>query len=390
MRHKCHVMKRFAYAAVAVAAMVAAGCGRTVNTAPAQEGSGIDYSASFFRNVISGADEGENVFVSPYSAGVALSMLAEGAEGRTREELAQALNGVTFTSAEVAADSSVDIRSANSAWIRDGFKVKEAYLEELSGTFNARVENLDFSDPASVGIINAWCSENTMGRIPEIIGQISPDMVMFLMNALYFKAPWEKAFDPAMTSDATFYGYTRESKVPFMTLKSKFRYAEYMGSQLICLPYKGGKYSMLVLLPARDVSPDAVLPYLDDGSYRKALDSMEETEVSYRMPKFRMETTTVLNSALSGMGAKRVFTPSAELGGIASGRIAVDEVKQKCFVEVNEEGSEAAAVTSIGIRLTSANIGPVPVSMTVDRPFLFAIADIENDNILFIGRVMNL
>ena len=112
--------------------------------------------------------------------------------------------------------------------------------------------------------------------------------------------------------------------------------------------------------------------------------------IDEEMPKFRIETSTRLNRALSAMGAKRVFTGAAELGGISDANIAVDEVKQKCYVEVNEEGSEAAAVTSIGIRLTSANVGPKPVSMTVDRPFLFMIADMENDNILFMGRIMNL
>lgn len=336
------------------------------------------------------ADESENIFVSPYSAGVALSMLAEGAEGRTAEELSEALHGVAFTSDKPSGDSLTDIRSANSAWIRDGFKVKEKYAGKLAEEYNAHVETLDFSDPSSVDVINRWCSENTEGKIPEIIDVISPDMMMFLMNALYFKAPWEKQFNKEMTSDAVFYGYGRESKVPFMMVRSKFRYAGYDGNQLIRLPYAGGRYCMMVFLPGKDVSPDAVLPYLDESSYRKALDSMTETEVIFRMPKFKLETTTLLNQALSSMGARRVFTPSAELGGISDGRIAVDEVKQKCYVEVNEEGSEAAAVTSIGIRMTSASVGPLPVSMTVDRPFLFAIVDMSSENVLFIGRVMDL
>ena len=113
-------------------------------------------------------------------------------------------------------------------------------------------------------------------------------------------------------------------------------------------------------------------------------------EVILSLPKFKVETTTLLNRILEAMGAKKVFTSTAELGNISNGRIDVDEVKQKCFVEVNEEGSEAAAVTSIGVRMTSAQVGPLPVRMTVDRPFLFSIVDTENDNILFIGRIMNL
>ena len=147
---------------------------------------------------------------------------------------------------------------------------------------------------------------------------------------------------------------------------------------------------MLVFLPAQDVSPDSVLPYLNEDAYKEALSSMQKKEVILRFPKFKIETTTMLNGVLAAMGAKKVFTPSAELGGISDGRIAVDEVKQKCFVEVNEEGSEAAAVTSIGVRLTSVRVEPLPVRMTVDRPFLFAITDMETDSILFVGRIMNL
>lgn len=383
-------MNRITLAVAAAAAVLVAGCGPRKSPAPVQQGSRIDYSASFFRSVISSAGPGENVFVSPYSAGVALSMLAEGAEGQTAEELRTALAGVSFNAEELAGDSIVDIRSANAVWISDGFKVKTPYLETLSGTYDALVRNLDFSDPASVDVINDWCFENTEGKITGIIDQLSPDMMMFLMNALYFKAPWEKAFDSKATTDADFHGFSKENKVPFMFKKDKFKYAQYDGNQLISLPYAGGRYSMLVLLPAEDVSPDAILPYLNQKAFTSAVSAMSETEVIFRLPKFKIETVTILNQALESMGAKRVFTDKAELGGISSSDITVDEVKQKCYVEVNEEGSEAAAVTSIGIRLTSANVGPMPVQMTVDRPFMFAIADLENENILFMGRVMNL
>ena len=377
-------------AAVVSLALAVTGCGQPKNPAPAREGSRIDYSMSFFRNVVSASGPEDNVFVSPYSAGVALSMLAEGAQKQTAEELDMALNGVRFSGKEVVADSVVDVRAANSAWIRDGFNVRKDYADKLSEDYRASVSSLDFSDPASVDVINSWCSDNTEGKITGIIDNISPDMVMFLMNALYFKAPWEEKFDGNVTADAVFHGFSGDSEVPFMFRKGKMEYAGYGGHQMVRLPYAGGRYSMLVLLPAEDVSPDAVLPYLDEKSYREAVGALSETEVILRLPKFRIETSTRLNRALSAMGAKRVFTGAAELGGVSDADIAVDEVKQKCYVEVNEEGSEAAAVTSIGIRLTSANVGPRPVSMTVDRPFLFMIADMENDNILFMGRVMNL
>lgn len=353
------------------------------------EGSETGYALHFFRNAVDASSPDENIFLSPYSAGVALSMLAAGAEGETGAEIASALNGVAFNG-RLAESDSLDIRSANAAWIRDGFGVKDSYLGRISSEYGAKAANLDFADPASVGIINRWCSDNTAGRIDGIIDNISPDMVMFLMNALYFKAPWEKAFNEGATSESVFKGFSGDSRVPFMYKKDIFSYAELDGNQLIELPYAGGRYSMLVMLPAAGLSPDDVIRNLNEDSYRAALDTLSEKEVMLRLPKFRLETTAVLNDVLYSMGVRKVFTSSAELGGISDSRIAVSEVRQKCFVEVNEAGSEAAAVTSIGVRLTSVSVKPRYAVMTVDRPFVFAITDREGGRILFAGRVMTL
>ncbi len=367
----------------------AASCGQHKNT-PLKEGSVVDYSLSFFKNAAALQDKDENVFVSPYSAGVALAMLSEGAEGQTKAELDAALNGLDFTSFAPAADTAVDVRTANSAWIRNGFQVKPAYLKLLSEKYDSEVSNLDFSKPEAADAINSWCSEKTEGRIPSIVDAIGQDMVMFLINALYFKAPWEKEFNVKLTSDDIFHGSKREGKVSFMHAKDVFRYAEYQGAQLVELPYSGGKYSMLVMLPSQEMSVDDVLPYLNEETCLKARESMSEKRISLKMPKFKMETTTVLNSTFAALGVKKVFSGSADLSGISSSNIAVDEIKQKCFVEVNEAGSEAAAVTSIGVRLTSATPPAAVPSVVVDRPFLFAITDNVTGNFLFTGRVMNL
>ena len=147
---------------------------------------------------------------------------------------------------------------------------------------------------------------------------------------------------------------------------------------------------MLVALPAEDVAMQDALPMLTEEMYDKATGQMTRKKVALTLPKFRFETDLVLNDALRRMGVERVFSGSAQLGGISDASIAVDQVRQKCFIEVNEQGSEAAAVTGIGVRLTSARPADMPVVMTVDRPFYFAIVDNEADNILFIGRVMNL
>lgn len=383
-------MKKIFLAMLAFAAVFsAASCGQHRN-APLKEGSVVDYSLSFFKNAVAQKDKDENVFVSPYSAGVALSMLSEGSEGQTRTELDAALNGLDFTAYAPAADTAVDVRTANSVWIRKGFQVKPAYLNLLSGKYASEVSNLDFSSPEAADAINRWCSEKTEGKIPTIVDAIGQDMVMFLINALYFKAPWEREFNVKLTSDDVFYGSKKEGNVPFMYAKDVFPYAEYQGAQLVALPYSGGKYSMLVMLPSPEMSVDDILPYLNEETYLKARESMSEKKISLKMPKFKMETTSVLNSTFAALGVKKVFSGSADLGGISSSNIAVDEIKQKCFIEVNEAGSEAAAVTSVGVRLTSVNPPAAVPSVVVNRPFLFAITDNVTGNFLFTGKIMNL
>lgn len=371
--------------------MLASGCGGQQNKGniPEQNGSRTGFSLTFFRNVsaLSGADD--NILVSPYSAGAALSMLAEGAEDRTREELVTALGGSTFAGDRLEADSLADVRSANSVWIRSGFDVKKSYVSQLEKSYGAMVAERDFSNPATADAINGWCSDNTEGRITEIVDRIAPDMMMFLINALYFKAPWETAFNESLTSDRVFHGSKGDKEVPMMYAKDKFRYASWQGSQLVELPYAGGRYSMLLALPSADMDIDGAVELLSEDAFNLALDNLAKTEMTLVMPKFKFETDMVLDGVLKEMGVEKAFSASAQLGGISDARIAVDEVRQKCFIEVNEQGSEAAAVTSIGVRLTSARPGR-PVVMTVDRPFLFAIVDRTGGNILFMGRVMNL
>lgn len=381
-------MKFFTFAAAAAVLLTASRCAAPQESLPA-DGTETGYSISFFRTALSLSGKDDNVLLSPYSAGVALSMLADGAQGQTREEIMSALSGVTFSGGLVKSDSA-DVRSANSVWIRSGFDVHESYLDRMDSAYGAYAASLDFSDPASVDVINSWCSDNTEGRIESIVDNIGPDMVMFLVNALYFKAPWQKAFDAGATREDVFHGSVKESRVPFMSGKEKFRYAEYGGTQIVELPYAGGRYSMLVMLPAEGLSPDEVLGHVDSRTFCAAADSMSVRLVALEFPKFRMETSTVLNSTLASMGIRRAFTPSAELGGIAEGNLDVAEVLQKCFLEVSEEGSEAAAVTSIGVRLTSVRPGPVAVPMVVDRPFAFMITDTVDSHILFAGKVMNL
>ena len=384
-------MRNFAKAVMAAAMMAgAAACGPKY-VEPA-EGSETGFALSFFRSVNEIVEYDKNYVISPYSAGVALSMLAEGAEGQTRVEFDDALNNCMFRAIDLGGNDTVLVKSANSLWLDDNFSVRNRYVGLLQKDFDAFVDVLPFSDPATVKAINNWCSENTNGKIDNIIDKLRPDMVMVLANALYFNAPWVKAFAPEATKEAVFHGLAGDTKVQMMNTKSTFRYAEYMGCQMVELPYEGGRYAMYVVLPPRNWDANSIIPHIGESAYDAAMNMLSDREVVLRMPKVKLETSLILNEAIQKMGVKSAFTSAADFKGIsAMGPLVLDQVKQKCYIDIAEKGTEAAAVTVAQIRLTAARPGAQTAAvMTVDRPYLFFIADHETSNILFAGKVVNL
>lgn len=355
------------------------------------DASDTTFAISFFKNVNALTPKAENVVVSPYSASVALSMLAEGAQGQTRAEFDNALGGILFKSEDLGSNDTVVVKSANSVWIDDNFSPRNRYVSLLEKDFDAFLTTLNFADPATLRAINNWCSENTEGKITEILDRLDPSNVMVLINALYFNAPWENEFDSSMTSEQTFYGLTKESKVKLMGQKGYFPYAEMNGFQMIQLPYEGLRYSMYVILPPKDSDLNKLIPKMNEGVLNIAQDALQMQEVRFFMPRFKAETSMLLNEPLQKMGIKTAFTSAADFSAIAEmGPLVLDQVKQKCYVDVSEKGTEAAAVTAVQIKLTSVRpVVKLPV-MRVDRPFVFLIADAENQNILFVGKIVNL
>lgn len=378
-----------AYALALMAFIGTISCGSSY-TKPV-EASQTGFAISFFKNVNEVTPKDENVVVSPYSAAVALSMLAEGAQGQTRVEFDNALGGVLYKAEDLGSNDTLVVKSANSVWIDDNFSPRNRYVDLLQKDFDAFLDVLNFADPATVKAINNWCSENTNGKITEILNRLDPGNVMVLINALYFNAPWEDEFDPDMTSEQTFYGVAKESKVRLMGRKGYYLYAEHNGFQMIQLPYQGLKYAMYVILPPKGADIDRMLPELDEQMYHSAMDMLQQQEVRFFLPRFKAETSMLLNKPLQNMGIKTAFTSAADFSGIAEmGQLVLDQVKQKCYIDVSEKGTEAAAVTSAQIRLTSARpVVKLPV-MRVDRPFMFVIADGENRNILFAGKIVQL
>lgn len=382
------IMKKTFMALAGAAALLS--CGPKYVAPVSEPGSEIDYSMSFIRSVVAVEDKDANLAVSPYSAGVALSMLAEGAEGQTRAEFNKALNDCLFKSEDLGGNDKITVNSVNSLWVDDNFSVRNRYVSLMQKDFDALVTTLSFGDPATVKAINNWCSEHTNGKITEIIDDLSPNDVMVLVNALYFKAPWLNSFDEHMTSSAKFHGSKSVSDVEMMARKAYMNYAEYNGCQLVEIPYEGGRYAMYVLLPPEDMDINELIGYLSQESYDVAMNSLQSKEVLLKMPKVKVETSLLLNQSLQHMGIRTAFTGAADFKGISEmGPLSLGLVKQKCYVEISEKGTEAAAVTSAQIRMTALRPSQY-VRMTVDRPYLFFVTDKQESNILFAGRIMNL
>lgn len=296
-----------------------------------------------------------------------------------------------YKAEDLGSNDTIVVKSANSVWIDDNFSPRNRYVSLLQKDFDAFLDVLNFADPATLKAINNWCSENTDGKITEILTRLDPGNVMVLVNALYFNAPWENEFDPSLTSDQTFHGLSKETQVKMMGLKGYYQYAEHAGFQIIQLPYKGLKYAMYVVLPPEGSDMNKLIPKMDQTAFHSAMDMLQQQEVRFFMPRFRAETSMLLNKPLQDMGIKTAFTSAADFSGIAEmGPLVLDQVKQKCYIDIAEKGTEAAAVTVAQIRLTSARPATKLPVMKVDRPFLFVIADGENRNILFAGKIVQL
>ena len=350
-----------------------------------------DFSMRLLGTGLRQGDPKQNLVLSPFSAGVALSLLLDGAAGKTQSALFETLSYATYAGTEIYTDSLNIVTSANSIWVRKGIAFKDNYLDYVrGGSYGAQVESRDFTDRATVGEINGWCAEKTRGLIPSIVSELQPELAAILLNALYFKAPWAEEFEKSDTRKETFHGAEGDRQVDFMHKTTRgYGYAGFEGWQVASLPYKNGRYAMLVALPPQDAELNALT--WDVDLFDKVLDAGQGgVRVALSLPKFKIETTLVMNDLLSAMGAAPIFTDAADFSRMSAMPLAVSQILQKCFIEVGEEGTEAAAVTGAFMRLTSVARPEPPVEMRVDRPFLFAIYDTTTKLILFEGRIANI
>ena len=345
-------------------------------------------------------DKDKNVFISPLSISTALAMTYNGAEGETKKAMAEALefNGISLEGLNQSfkdlmigiqnADSEIELNIANSIWLREGFDCREDFIDRNRRYFDSEVEEIDFSSPDAPNIINGWIKDATEGKIEKMIDKICDDVVMYLINAIYFKGNWTYEFDEDVTKKGDFYLLDGSiKKVPMMSQKQDFMYFEGNNFSSIRLPYGEEKIAMYIVLPDEGINLDSVIESLDVERWNQIMKSLCKREVSVVMPKFKMEYgIKLLNDALTNLGMGIAFSGSADFSGI-SPDIFISRVLHKAVIEVNEKGSEAAAVTVVEMAETAMQIDIV--EFIVNRAFIFVIADDRTDSILFMGKVVN-
>jgi serpin B len=328
-------------------------------------------------------------------------MTYNGAKGETQQAMAKTLElqGISLqeiNSANAAliaavqnADDKVQLNIANSLWAKQDINFNPDFLQTTENFYNATVTNLDFSDPGAVNAINDWVKQSTNGKIDRIVQQINPDDVMFLINAIYFKGKWTKEFEPEQTTQQPFYLTAGEEKQhPLMSQSGEYKYYENKKFQAVSLPYgNDGRLSLYVFLPSDNSSLTAFYQDLNADNWEKWMAQFRNRQGSIRLPRFKINYELTLNDTLKALGMGVAFEPKADFSGIGD-NLALSEVKHKTFVEVNEEGTEAAAATSVGITLTSAP-SEQPFQMNVDRPFFCAIRDNQTGTVLFMGSIVN-
>lgn len=341
-----------------------------------------------------------NLFFSPASIEAALAMVQEGARGSTQKQFFQCLE--TLGRQEClphgyfpAIGTNVTFESANALWIDQTFPILGTFTNAVMQKYDAQIRSADFAGQpeAERQTINAWVEKKTRDKITDLLpaGSVSAMTRLIVVNAIYFKGDWLNAFKPEQTVEAPFWTAPQKSTpVQMMRLSGKrFSYGENDCFQTLELPYEGREVSMLLILPRERDGLGHIEECLAAGNFETCLDGMTRREVNVFLPRFKIESSfPSMKNTLKALGLTDAFDAErADFSGISEQPLFISDVVHKAFVEVNEEGTEAAAATGIIMRTTS--IGPPPAVFRADRPFIFAIRENETGTILFLGRVVN-
>jgi serpin B len=373
---------------------------------------------------IAGKQPGGNVFISPYSVSTVLQMVGDGAAGSTKQQIEsvlylnemvgdsaaggpkQEIESVPYLNGMAARDeackslvqsitsgqSNVTLNLANSIWFKQGVELRPEFVAGCTNYFQAETGALDFTSPQSAKIINDWADENTHGQIKDIVQwPIDPLTRVILANAIYFKGRWAHEFDKSATKDRAFTSPDGSQKqVPMMQQQGHFDYVQAKRFQAVRLPYAGGRLEMYLFLPDKGSDIKKLLAGFDGGTWQNEIQrQFRDREGMVVLPRFKLNYNVVLNEPLEALGMKRAFSADADFSAMSAEKLFLSEVKQKSFVEVNEEGTEAAAVTTATFHASVMMRPESPFEMILDHPFFFVIGDKTTRSILFMGIVSN-
>jgi serpin B len=373
---------------------------------PEKSASSITRFAFRLFRELAGQQNVENVFFSPASVMLCLTLLLRGATGQTQDAMAKVLEVAGLKPEElrsviVALKSALQIEApglrleaANSLWCGQQWPPSAEYVAGVREDYDAEVTTLDFREPEAVVRINFWVSEKTCGKIESIVDSLDPLTVLVAINAIYFKDSWGQPFECALTREESFHSTDgRKLKVPFMSQYGSYAYNESAKIQAVRLPYKTSRLAMYLFLPAKSSSLQELQQNLDSAEWDRWMRRLDRTAGHIQLPRFKLTYREILNDALSKLGMGIAFDPErARFDTLhpSPPEIWIDEVIHRALVEVNEQGTEAAAATAVRMFPTAAKFSkPVRTfEMIVNRPFFFAIRDDLTNTILFMGSVV--
>ncbi len=354
------------------------------------------FAFKFFK-ALSGFD---SKVTSPLSASYLLGMLANGADGNTKEEILRVLeaDGMSvedinafykeFTEKQASLDNSTTINTANYIAVNKNCKLKKGFISAVESNYAANIEALDFSSPNAATHINSWCRKQTDGMIPKIIDHTNAYDISYIINAIYFNGTWQNEFDPKQTNKERFQGYTRDIRyADMMHQEGKFMYSANGTCSTVTLPYGNGAYSMTVMLPNKGKSITDMLQDIDAKAYTDLYFNSEECIVDLKLPRFATEVEMPLNDIVAKLGAPSMFEGDADFSKFADGRFHVSKLLQKARIEINEKGTKAAAVTAAIMTMSAYSPEePKHVKFHANRPFVYVISERSSGAIFFIGQ----
>jgi serine protease inhibitor len=361
--------------------------------------SGNSFAFDIFRQVMKSAGENENVMISPMSISYALSMTLNGANGATRDSMLKALrlSGITpdainnsckdLTEALLSVDKRILMSIANSVWVENNFTVKKAFINILTKYYNAESKTFDINDASAPDKINAWIEDKTNGLIKQMIDKLEDNTVMLLINAIYFRGKWKSQFDESKTVEMPFYK-TGSSQINVPMMKQEIEFSVYEGNGFVLaeFPYGQGNFVMDVILPNDHSGLSSAIAQVSDANFSGWINQMSERKIDLSFPRFKYGFKKELKEVLSDMGMKIAFNDGADFSNISDQYdLLINDVTHQSFIETNEEGTEAAAATVVGIGVTS--MPPSPLVYKMDHPFMYIIRETTTNSIIFMGRV---